>query len=142
MMDRGAPARLLREVRNRSGFTQGDLAKLAQTSQTAISRLERGRVSPTVFMLAMLLEILGEDLELGTRPNDAAFAASLSKLADPQRAELVRTRRALARWEFEAEELEAEVTRVLGGDVEVSHLRVPTGTRLRELIERWPDVAS
>ena len=142
MMDRGAPARLLHEVRQRSGFTQSDLAKLAQTSQTAISRLERGRVSPTVFMLAMLLEILGEDLQLGTRPNDAAFAASLSKLADPQRAELVRTRRALARWEFEAEELGAEVTRLLGGDVEESDLQVPTGTRLRELIERWPDAAS
>ena len=36
----------------------------ARTSQAAISRIERGRVSPSVAMLAQLLDLMGEELVL------------------------------------------------------------------------------
>ena len=36
----------------------------ARTSQAAISRIERGLVSPSVSMLAQLLDLLGEELVL------------------------------------------------------------------------------
>jgi transcriptional regulator with XRE-family HTH domain len=44
--------------------TQRQLAARARTSQGAISRIERGQVSPTVETLARLLDLLGEELEL------------------------------------------------------------------------------
>ncbi|HEU0302954.1 MAG TPA: helix-turn-helix transcriptional regulator [Gaiellaceae bacterium] len=56
---------LLRTVRRRHGLTQRQLADRARTSQAAISRLERGRVSPTVDTLRELLDLMGEQLELG-----------------------------------------------------------------------------
>ena len=61
---------LLREARRRHGVTQQQLAARARTSQAAISRIERGVVSPTVAMLAQLLDLLGEDLELSAAPID------------------------------------------------------------------------
>ena len=36
----------------------------ARTSQAAISRIERGLVSPSVSMLAQLLDLMGEELML------------------------------------------------------------------------------
>ena len=56
---------LLREARERHGLTQKQLAIRARTSQAAISRIERGLVSPTVEMMARLLDLLGEELVLG-----------------------------------------------------------------------------
>jgi transcriptional regulator with XRE-family HTH domain len=55
---------LLREVRRRHGLTQQQLAMRARTSQAAISRIERGLVSPSVAMLTQLLDLMGEDLVL------------------------------------------------------------------------------
>lgn len=55
---------LLREVRRRHGITQAQLAARARTSQAAISRIERGLVSPTVATLATLLDLMGEELVL------------------------------------------------------------------------------
>lgn len=55
----------LRSVRLRHGLTQRQLADHARTSQAAISRIERGTVSPTVETLARLLDLMGEELELG-----------------------------------------------------------------------------
>ncbi|HEV8688604.1 MAG TPA: helix-turn-helix transcriptional regulator [Gaiellaceae bacterium] len=61
---------LLREVRRRHGLTQGQLAARARTSQAAISRIERGLVSPSVAMLARLLDLMGEELVLDAEPID------------------------------------------------------------------------
>ena len=61
---------LLRQVRRRHGLTQRQLAARARTSQAAISRLERGLVSPTVETLERLLDLMGEELELGAVPID------------------------------------------------------------------------
>jgi transcriptional regulator with XRE-family HTH domain len=55
---------LLRETRRRHGLTQRQLAARARTSQAAISRIERGLVSPTVDMLARLLWMMNEQLVL------------------------------------------------------------------------------
>lgn len=64
------PGQLLREARERRGVSQARLAIRAGTTQSAISRIERDRVSPTVATLAELLHLLGEDLELSSNPRD------------------------------------------------------------------------
>jgi transcriptional regulator with XRE-family HTH domain len=61
---------LLRAARRRHGVTQEQLAARARTSQAAISRIERGVVSPSVATLASLLDLLGEELELSAREID------------------------------------------------------------------------
>jgi transcriptional regulator with XRE-family HTH domain len=61
---------LLREARRRHGLTQAQLAARARTSQAAISRIERGLVSPSVAMLARLLDLMGEELSLDAHPVD------------------------------------------------------------------------
>jgi transcriptional regulator with XRE-family HTH domain len=61
---------LLRTVRRRHGLTQRQLADRARTSQAAISRIERGIVSPTVDTLATLLDLMGEEVALGATPID------------------------------------------------------------------------
>jgi len=60
----------LRTVRRRHGLTQRQLAARARTSQAAISRIERGIVSPTVDTLAELLESMSEELRLEAEPID------------------------------------------------------------------------
>jgi transcriptional regulator with XRE-family HTH domain len=61
---------LLRIVRRRHGLTQKQLAIRARTSQAAISRIERGVVSPGVDTLAELLRLMNEELVLDARPVD------------------------------------------------------------------------
>lgn len=61
---------LLREARRRHGLTQKQLAIRARTSQAAISRIERGLVSPTVDTLGKLLAMVNEELVLDARPVD------------------------------------------------------------------------
>lgn len=63
-------AELLRTVRRRHGLTQKQLAARARTSQAAISRIERGLVSPSVDMLANLVDLMGEELQLTAEPID------------------------------------------------------------------------
>ena len=53
------PGELLRDARRRHGLTQGQLAARARTSQAAISRIERGLVSPSVETLASETQRLG-----------------------------------------------------------------------------------
>ena len=67
-MDR--TAELLVSARRRHGLTQSQLAARARTSQAAISRIERGLVSPSVSTLAHLLDLMGERLVLGAEQID------------------------------------------------------------------------
>lgn len=60
--------RLLREARTRHGVTQAQLAARARTSQAAISRIERDRVSPTIETARELFDLLGEDLRITAEP--------------------------------------------------------------------------
>jgi transcriptional regulator with XRE-family HTH domain len=59
---------LLRDARRRHGLTQRQLAARARTSQAAISRIERGLVSPSVDTLAELLWLMNEELVLDAEP--------------------------------------------------------------------------
>ena len=61
---------LLRKVRQRHRVSQKSLAIRASTTQSAVSRIERGGISPTVKTLQELIFLLGEDLVLDARPRD------------------------------------------------------------------------
>lgn len=50
----------------------------AGTTQSAISRIERDRVSPSVETLRELLYLLGEDLTLGTAQRDFGIDRTLN----------------------------------------------------------------
>jgi transcriptional regulator with XRE-family HTH domain len=71
---------LLRQARRRHGLTQAQLAARARTSQAAISRIERGLVSPSVATLAWLLDLMGEELRLSAEPIDYGHDPSLNRL--------------------------------------------------------------
>jgi uncharacterized protein len=68
---------LIREARVRHGLSQERLARRAGTRQSAISRLERGDVSPTVETLELLLNAMGERLELRGVPMKLARGRSI-----------------------------------------------------------------
>lgn len=62
-----SPGDLVRSTRKRLGLSQRTLALRAGTTQAAISRIERGAVSPTFATLRDLLLALGEEPVLQTR---------------------------------------------------------------------------
>jgi transcriptional regulator with XRE-family HTH domain len=64
---------LVRELRARHGLSQTALAYRAGTTQQAISRIEKGLVSPTAEMLARLAAACGEELVLDARPRGVPF---------------------------------------------------------------------
>lgn len=74
-------AGLRRTVRRRHGLSQAQLAARARTSQAAISRLERGQVSPSVATLATLLDLMGEELALDATPIDYGHDRTLFTLS-------------------------------------------------------------
>lgn len=53
---------LLRDARKRHGLDQAELARRTGTGQPAISRIERGAVSPSLDTLNRLFEAMGETL--------------------------------------------------------------------------------
>lgn len=69
----------MREGRRRHGVSQQLLAVRAGTTQSAISRIESGHVSPAVDTLWELLYLLGEDLELSTQERDSGVDATLNR---------------------------------------------------------------
>jgi transcriptional regulator with XRE-family HTH domain len=72
------PGQLLKEARRRHGVSQKRLAMRAGTTQSAISRIERDRVSPSVDTLRELLYLLGEDLTLGAEERDFGIDRTLN----------------------------------------------------------------
>jgi transcriptional regulator with XRE-family HTH domain len=70
---------LLRDTRTRHGLTQRQLAIRARTSQAAISRIERGLVSPAIDTLAELLWLMNERLELRAEPVNWGFDTTLNE---------------------------------------------------------------
>lgn len=72
------PGELLREARARHGVSQKRLAARASTTQSAISRIERDRVSPSVETLRELLYLLGEDLTMGVEERDFGIDRTLN----------------------------------------------------------------
>jgi transcriptional regulator with XRE-family HTH domain len=71
---------LLREARERHGVTQAQLAARARTSQAAISRIERGVISPTLSTVSELFDLLGEELQVTSAPVDYGHDRSLLRL--------------------------------------------------------------
>ena len=61
------PGRLIRDRRLANGLTQAQLAIRAGSTQAAISRLERGEVSPTVETIERLLAVMGEEGQIVVR---------------------------------------------------------------------------
>ena len=72
------PGELLQRGPRRHGVSQKRLAIRAGTTQSAISRIERDRVSPSVETLRELLHLLGEDLTLGAEPRDCGIDRTLN----------------------------------------------------------------
>ena len=73
------PGRLLREARMRHGLSQPRLARRAGTTQSAISRIEQERISPTVQTLAELLHLMGDELVLKAERLDTGVDLSLNR---------------------------------------------------------------
>jgi transcriptional regulator with XRE-family HTH domain len=73
------PGQLLREVRERHGVSQKQLAMRASTTQSAISRIERDKTSPSVETLRRLLFLLGEDLTLSAEKRDFGIDWTLNE---------------------------------------------------------------
>lgn len=78
-MDAGA---LLRETRLARGLDQAELARRAGTTQTYISRIERGAVSPAIGTLERLLHAMGRRLTLGVEPLPTGNTSPASLRAD------------------------------------------------------------
>ena len=57
-------AELIRDVRMRHGLSQRRLAVRAGASQAWISRIEQGKISPSIESLERLLLVMGESLNL------------------------------------------------------------------------------
>ena len=89
------PGQIVRERRLAHSLTQSRLALRAGSTQAAISRLERGQISPTIETLERLLLVMGEEPEivihraggehdirriaaLRRRPSDERLALALS----------------------------------------------------------------
>lgn len=73
------PGRLLREARTRHGLSQQRLAIRAGTTQSAISRIEQERGSPTVRTLEELLHLMGEELVLAVERRDSGVDLTLNQ---------------------------------------------------------------
>lgn len=73
------PGRLLREARLRHGLSQERLARRAGTTQSAISRIEQERGSPTLRTLEELLNLMGEDLVLTVQKRDSGTDLTLNE---------------------------------------------------------------
>lgn len=69
----------MREARIRHGVSQEGLAIRAGTTQSAVSRIEKERVSPTVKTLTELLHLLGEDLVLDVKEQDTGIDLTLNR---------------------------------------------------------------
>jgi transcriptional regulator with XRE-family HTH domain len=61
-------ASIVREARARRGLNQAELARRAGTTQTYISRVERGALSPSFATLQRLVHATGHRLDIGLVP--------------------------------------------------------------------------
>lgn len=67
------PGELIRETRRRKGLSQQRLARRVGTHQSAISRLEADKNSPTVETLELVLRAMGERLQLTAGPPERDY---------------------------------------------------------------------
>ena len=62
-------ARSLVEARTRAGFTQAELAKRMQTTQSVVARLESGRMYPSTRTLERVARATGTRLRISFDPS-------------------------------------------------------------------------
>lgn len=74
-----SPSEILRDARHRRGVSQAQLAIRAGTKQSAISRIESGRVSPTFETLQTLLDLLGENLTIESEQPDTGIDLTINE---------------------------------------------------------------
>jgi uncharacterized protein len=67
------PGETIRERRRANGLSQQRLAIRAGSTQAAISRLERGEISPTFHTFEQLLAVMGEEAELSVQRSAADY---------------------------------------------------------------------
>ena len=72
---------VIQKTRQRAGLTQADLAQRVGTTQSAISRLENGRVRPSLETIERLAKACGATLELRLRISEAPTAEFESNLS-------------------------------------------------------------
>ena len=72
---------VIQKTRQRAGLTQADLAQRVRTTQSAISRLENGRVRPSLETIERLAKACGATLELRLRTSEAPTAEFESNLS-------------------------------------------------------------
>jgi len=72
-----SPASLLHEARCEARLSIRALSEIAGVSPSTVSRIEGGRMDPTVGMLARLLDAAGCEMELATRASATPRLASL-----------------------------------------------------------------
>jgi transcriptional regulator with XRE-family HTH domain len=90
-------ATILREARRAAGITQRELARRAGVPQPAVSRIERGHLSPRLDTLDRLLRECGKALVLVERPGlhaDRSLIRERLRLSVADRARL-----AVLEWE-------------------------------------------
>jgi transcriptional regulator with XRE-family HTH domain len=63
----------VRELRDRHGLSQAQLAYRAGTSQQALSRIEARQSSPSIALLERLAAACGEELQLRSQPRSVPF---------------------------------------------------------------------
>ena len=64
--------RSVRELRERQGLTQTQLARAAGMTQSAVARFEAGGTVPTLSILERLAAALDVSLKVGFEPRDSA----------------------------------------------------------------------
>ena len=74
-MDRADIAEELRRTRERAGLTQAEIARRAGTTQSAVSRMESGRVLPSVAAVVRFAEAVGTSITLVLGPAHAPTSA-------------------------------------------------------------------
>ena len=89
---------LIRRTRRAAGLTQGQLAALAGTSQSAIAAYESGTREPTLPVLARMIRAAGHALSVTVAPDPRLFR--LADLADQIRATVDERRRMRLVFEF------------------------------------------
>lgn len=83
-------ASLIAEARQRSGFTQAELANRAGTSQAAVARYESRKVSPSASTLIRLLRAAGLELEVRIKKSAASdLSGSRAKKLRRLRGEII-----------------------------------------------------
>ena len=84
----------IRRDRQRAGLTQAEVAERAGTTQSAISRLERSHVHPSLETLERLAKACGAEVELRLQaapPPPAEFESNLRLTPADRLDQLVRT---------------------------------------------------